>query len=304
MINSYPFFSQPYTSDMAQGIYILDQYIRQDICEGCIQSEVDYVSTLMAYIRLFFRSKQLAKQIYGFKIQRSNDDSYSSQVLNKSLERKFGCDALIIFRAGDKVKVCMFEAKYPKLKMKSNWDKYQKNDMPSHYTNQEISHFHHQLRRQQKWARVAFIWELFINDHPPGSPLKFFDTYGSTCIWHKDAYEYSESHINRIDKYDHKTKKPELWDNSYLKDCLEHLPYNPLNLEEIFNTVLFKNEGKEIKIKDGFISLEPEDGQQINIPVTIDLIRDYQYKIFEEAGVREFLFIELKNIVFSNTNSM
>lgn len=58
MINSYPFFSQPYTSDIAQGIYILDQYIRQDICEGCIQSEVDYVSTLMAYIRLFFRSKQ------------------------------------------------------------------------------------------------------------------------------------------------------------------------------------------------------------------------------------------------------
>ncbi|MEH2318305.1 hypothetical protein [Nostoc sp.] len=153
-------------------------------------------------------------------------------------------------------------------------------------------------------ARVAFIWKLFINDYAPGSPLKFFDTYGSICIWHKDAYEYSESHINRKDKYDHKTRKPELWDNLYLKDCLKHLQYNPLNLEEILNTVLFKNEGKEIKIKDGFFSLEPQDGQQIDIPVTIDLIRHSQDTIFEKTGVREFLFIELKNIVFSNTNYM
>jgi hypothetical protein len=80
MINSSNFFSQPYTLDIAQGIYSLDKYIRQDICEGCIQNEVDYVSTLMAYIRLFFRSRQLVRQIGGFKIDIPKDSLYTSQI--------------------------------------------------------------------------------------------------------------------------------------------------------------------------------------------------------------------------------
>ncbi|WP_041565732.1 hypothetical protein [Nostoc punctiforme] len=100
--------------------------------------------------------------------------------------------------------------------------------------------------------------------------------------------------------YDYKTRKTELWNNEHLKKCLEHLPYNPLNLEEILNTILSKSEDKEIQINDDSISLKSKDGEKIDIPVTIDLIKECQYRIFEETGVREVLFIELKNILFSN----
>lgn len=288
MIKSYSFLPEPYTLAIAKGIYRLDQYIRQDICEGCIQNEVDYVSTLMAYIRLFFRSQKLARQIGGFKIDISKG---TSQVLSRSLEQKFGCDALIIFRARNKAKVCMFEAKYPKIKSYGYWDWHQDDKNYTNWQKQQISHFHHQLKRQEKWDKAAFIWELFINDCYPSNSLNFLDNYGSTCIWHKDAYAYSQDYIG--DEYNYKTKKTELWNNRHLKDCLERLPYKPLNLEKILTTVLSKHEDKEIRINDDLISLKSEDEEEINIPLTIDSIKEHQSIILEKMGVREFIFIEL-----------
>lgn len=292
MSDYFNFFSHPYTSDIANGVYILDQYIRQDFCDGCVVSEPDYVSTLMGYIRLFLRSSQLAKKIYSFENQKSYLDHFNCHVLNKTLEQNFGCDALIIFRANNKAKVCMFEAKSPRLNSNRSWDKLQDSN--------NISHFHDQLTRQKNWSKTAAIWELFINDSPPGVSLKGFDKYGSTCIWHHEAYAYSINNI-KSHHYDMNSGKASFWTNYHLKNCINELTSNSLNLEDILNSILFGKTGKEIEVKDNSILLKPEEGKTIRIPVIIDEIKELCPQILEDTGVKHFLFIELENISFDRT---
>ncbi|MFN6570705.1 hypothetical protein [Dendronalium sp. ChiSLP03b] len=224
MSNFFNFYSHPYNSNIAKGIYILDQYVRQDICDGYIVSEPDYISTLISYIRLFLRSNQLVKNMYTFQ-------SLDSKTLAKSSEQIFGCDALILIRAGNRAKICMFEAKFPRLKSNGSWDSYQKSS--------NKSHFHDQLTRQHEWSSSATIWELFINDYIPGYSLKGFDKYGSTCIWHQDAYKYSKDDIdNKPPFYIRENRQSDLWDNDHLQECIKNLPDNSLNLEDILNSVL------------------------------------------------------------------
>ncbi|AFZ26613.1 hypothetical protein Cylst_4535 [Cylindrospermum stagnale PCC 7417] len=278
----YPYIQSNLNPDLisslvAKSIYGLDQYIRQDICDGCIVNERDYVSTLMSYTRLLLRNSLLARNFIHCQ----------SQILSDDLEKEFGCDAIILFRAGDAAKISMFEAKYPRLQKSSyTWDYEQKNQ----------SHFHDQLTRQSHWSASAAIWELFINDYVPGHSLKGFDKYGSTCVWHQDAYQYSEKNIKPY--CNPKNKKPHLWDNNNLKECVEQLPYNPLNLEDILNSILSGKQGKTISVIEDSITIESSKGKTIKIPASVNMIRENKNSFFEETGIKHFLFIEISNIEF------
>ncbi|MEA5554500.1 hypothetical protein VB713_26560 [Anabaena cylindrica UHCC 0172] len=263
---------------IAKGIYALDQYVRQDIYDGCIRNERDYVSTLMSYTRLFFRNVKVVKNFYHCQ----------SQILSNNLEQEFGCDALILFRsAGNTAKLCLFEAKYPRLnQINYRWDEYQ--------TKNRYSHFHDQLTRQNNWSSSAFIWELFINDNLPGHSIKGFDKYGSTCVWHEDAYKYSETNLTHpCNGYYN-----QLWNKNKLKECVEQLPYNPLNLEDILTAILRSSvKEKLIPIKEEMIKIKSSEGKTIDIPASVNMIREIQNNFFETTGISNFLFIEFEDIL-------
>ncbi|MBD2247500.1 hypothetical protein [Nostoc sp. FACHB-888] len=278
MISIQPNF-YPYSS-IAKGVYILDQHLRKDIYDCCILDERDYVSTLMSYIRLFLRNSQLVKGLFSFQ----------SQILNSNLEKTIGCDALILFRAKNAVKVCMFEAKYPRLYKENNysWD---------YVTSSNKAHFHDQLIRQNKWSSEVGIWELFINDHVPGFPLKGFDKYGSTCIWHQDAYQYTKEKAESI--YHHKPKYL-VWNNKKLQECIEQLPYNPLNIEDVLISILIGKMGKAIPvIGNSLVTIKSSEEESINIPVGSKINRDDFMSLWETTGINNFLVVELESISFT-----
>jgi hypothetical protein len=160
----------PIISLVAAVAHIVDCQVRSELALGHIVDEVDYVSNLTKGIRDYWRS-------HGFP-------SYAySRRLAQAKEKRFGCDAIIVIRIGDHAKICIFEAKWPRLsKGNYQWDSIQ----PS----SGISHFSDQLRRQQRWAAQAAIWELIILEHKPGSIVKNYDQWASTCVLHRDAYPF------------------------------------------------------------------------------------------------------------------
>ncbi|MEH1925390.1 hypothetical protein [Nostoc sp.] len=265
----------PYSS-IAKGIYILDQHLRKDIHDCCIVDERDYVSTLMSYVRLFLRNSQLVKRLFSFQ----------SQILNSNLEKKIGCDALILFRAKNAVKVCMFEAKYPRLRKGTNYSW----DYKTSSSNK--AHFHDQLTRQNKWSSEVAIWELFINDYVPGFSLKGFDKYGSTCIWHQDAYKYTEEKADAMSY-----PKDFVWNNKNLQECIEQLPYNPLNLEDVLISILIGKVGKVIPVTgNGLVTIKSSEEERIDIPVGSNINRNDFMRLWETTGINNFLLVELENI--------
>ena len=79
-------------------------------------------------------------------------------------------------------KVGLFEAKWPRLSTHTNcWDSLQKSTA--------TSHFDSQLDRQHGLMSFA-IWEMFYSEEPYGAnPL--FPQFGSSCVWHSDAFAVS-----------------------------------------------------------------------------------------------------------------
>lgn len=147
---------------------------REDLVQNFLVSEPDYISNLTKGIRdtwQFLRLPALAH----------------SQVLSRRQENVFGCDAVILIRMGSTAKLCLFEAKYPKLSQSDTyrWDKLQ--------GNLNISHFSNQLERQYRWSHIAAVFEFFILEYPPGKAPKNFDLLASTCIWHLPVFQYDQT---------------------------------------------------------------------------------------------------------------
>ncbi len=133
-------------------------------------SEPEYVAILVSRIRDACRN--LGIHAYAH-----------ARGLSKPEENKFGCDGMIILRIGGKYKVCLFEAKWPRLSKPHIWDYLQKDG---------TSHFNSQIRRQHIWRKTAAIWEMFLVDEDDYavSP-RGFDPEGATCVWHSLACQYN-----------------------------------------------------------------------------------------------------------------
>lgn len=168
--------------------YWADRTIRSDLSLGYIADENDYTSNFTAEFR---------RQINGKALNGVTATSYK---INGSLERKTGTDACIILANKTHAKICLFEAKLPRLSTKKNaWDSIQKS------TNK--SHFSSQIKRQHKYKHNFTIWEMFYCDEAFTKQSSPFLDYTSTCITHDDAYDFDSKRI--------KVKKP--WSDSELK---------------------------------------------------------------------------------------
>lgn len=104
-------------------------------------------------------------------------------VLKGPEEQRLGADAKIVLANPTHFKVCVFEAKWPRLNTPGyRWD------YPQGGTR---SHFHDQLLRQSNWASTFAIWEMFYCEFDFTKQPRFMSNYGSSCVWHHDALNAS-----------------------------------------------------------------------------------------------------------------
>ncbi|MFC7518470.1 hypothetical protein ACFQUU_26005 [Herbaspirillum sp. GCM10030257] len=170
-------FPHQITSQVVDCAEWADRLIRSELIAGIIANENDYTSNFVGALRREINSRNVP------------DLHAMSFVLKAGAERRVGSDAAIILANTREFKICLFEAKWPRLSTHVNsWDSVQQS------SNQ--SHFHDQLIRQSRVAGTFAIWEMFYTEHPFNSNVAQFPHFGSACVWHSDAYKASHARKN------------------------------------------------------------------------------------------------------------
>lgn len=96
-------FPSDVIDDVSKSVFWADRMVRSDLAIGLIANENDYTSNLTSTIRRQINSKNRPHL------------KATSLVLKPRVERKLGCDASIILSNTKEFKVCLFEAKLPRL---------------------------------------------------------------------------------------------------------------------------------------------------------------------------------------------
>lgn len=170
-------FSESVIKYILKSVFWADRMVRSDLVLGLISSENDYTSNLTCTIR-----RQINCQI-NLRTLRA-----TSLVLKPTVERKVGCDACILLSNTDtqEFKVCLFEAKWPRLKTQKNyWDKVHKE--------RKVSHFSEQLDKQASLPSSFAVWEIFYCEYPFGEQPSWMVNKTSSCVWHRDAYQQNQA---------------------------------------------------------------------------------------------------------------
>jgi hypothetical protein len=150
-----------------------DRLCRADLIHGAIATENDYTSNLTAA----FRREIVARHIPGL--------TATAHLLTTSLERKFGTDACFVLMNDTEFKICLFEAKWPRLQTRTNcWDSLLKSGQ---------SRFHSQLLRQNPFAQQFAIWEMFYCEFPYFTQPGFMPDEVSACVWHDPAHAVTQA---------------------------------------------------------------------------------------------------------------
>lgn len=149
-----------------------DRLTRSDLIAGLIAGENDYTSNFTGGLR---------REINSRGVPGLNATSF---VLNPVLERRIGADGCIVLANDHQFKICVFEAKWPRLSTHRNcWDSLQKSSGQSH--------FDEQLSRQRQASASFAKWEMFYCEWPFGKQPAYMPDWGSACVWHDDAYAAS-----------------------------------------------------------------------------------------------------------------
>lgn len=244
-----------FVKGIAKIIYKIDCICREDFKKRKIVSERDYVSILLNFMRYPFGP------FVNFPFAHS-------QTLQGTLEQKYGCDGIIIFKYGNSYKIGMFEAKL----IKNLWDSYV--EKPSK------SRFQRQIDKQKKIIPEITVWEMFFNNNEYDSTL---DSKGSTCVKSDIAFSYSKSNTRW-------TYKDLL---KLLKDSFLSNSNRPLNLEQIIEEMFTHNIGKEIIYSEEGCTLY-KDNKDIKIP----LLKG-EFSLYAEDKIDKFL---RENKIFSYTH--
>jgi len=151
-----------------------------------------------------------------------------------------------------------------------------------------ISHFSDQLQRQSKWIKQAAIWEFFILGEKPGKEPPHFDSWASTCIWHKDTYQFDKAY--RDSKL--------LWKDSELEELVRSSPGKQKNLMSMLQTACQHKKGNYLPISNGRVMLTSLDGtdRRVSIPATLQALNNLDGNLdgfCDENGIANFLFIEI-----------
>jgi len=145
-------------------------------------------------------------------------------MLRPSTERALGCDGAILIRNGNNAKLALFEAKWPKFsKPGYRWDKLQKSSGVSHFTSQIV--------RQHRVSGTVAVFEMVQCEYEFNTQPSFMQSHGASCIWHKTAYQFSNS----------RALQGARWSQKELEDLLE---LESLNIAAIISDVCECKAGK------------------------------------------------------------
>lgn len=204
---------QPIIDQIASCAKWADRLVRSDLISGFVVSENDYTSNFTSALRREVNSRNLP----GI--------SAHSQVLTPRVERKTGTDGCIIFRNTNHFKVGLFEAKWPRLSTHINyWDSIQKSTGKSHFDSQ--------LDRQSSLTSYA-VWEMFYCEEPYGQN-QLFPQYGSSCVWHSDAFVASSARNQTVP-----------WDDTELTTLLTA---NGTDIEHVVESILECKKGRRYPV--------------------------------------------------------
>jgi hypothetical protein len=170
------------TEQIAKTAYWADRSIRADLADGLITTENDYTSNFTAAFRRGINARGIPSL------------HATSYVLMPAFEREVGADACIILASDSQYKVCLFEAKWPRLSSHADcWDSRQRRTGQSHFADQ--------LNRQSIYSKEYAIWEMFYCEFPFGKQPSFFPKNVSGCVWHGDAMEFSNARVTTGDPW-------------------------------------------------------------------------------------------------------
>ena len=244
---------------------LIDFKCRKELSNGTIIDERDYVSNLTSRIREEFKNQPFIR--------------CHAQTLPSNKEKKFGVDGIMIFKIGNEFKAGIFEAKRPQVKVKDcKWDK---------LSTRKISHLSEQIVKQRVWKDELAVWEMFFNEADHGFESPPYDYFGSSCVWHENAYSfmYSEDLIfNR-------------WTTEKLKKLLK---YNGVNFYSIIYDIISCRAGKVYKVgrRENYLTVVNDNNPDtfLEIPVPTDINSENDERIPEflaETGIESYLFIDL-----------
>lgn len=159
---------------IATAAYWADRMIRADLIDGYIANENDYTSNLTRE----FRRQINVRALPGL--------TATAFVLEGGLERAVGADATIIISDGIEMKICYFEAKWPRWDTTvDSWDHVQ--------ASTGESHFDSQLQRQAVMPAQTVIWEMFYIESPYRQQKPGLPDFGSACVGLWDALPGSKA---------------------------------------------------------------------------------------------------------------
>lgn len=259
---------------MAEVCYLLDVSSRLELSDEIITSERDYVSNLTKAIRDI--PKNSFSRTFPFLFLQKR--YIHSQQLKGPHERAFGCDAMIMIRTNTFLKVGLFEAKWPRISKKYDWD----------YINKKsgISHFSDQLKRQKHFSKAFAIWEMFLTELPPGSAMPSgFDKYGSTCVLHDEAF-----------LFDSKRGSSTPWNTADLIKMIGAYPRVNRKLSGILLKMLSCKIGKRFNPEINSIEIESPD-QPISIPANYFEMGNQIPQFMEQYGLDHFIYLELADLL-------
>lgn len=276
---------------IANLFYLLDTNVRNDLHNNRIADERDYVSRMVTHFNYPFGifNQYLFNHI-KFK------SKWFIKVNSGHHERKFGCDSMLVFKVKNKIKVGLFEAKWPRLIINPSyqWDYTQKSSKSSHFTNQ--------IERQAKWTNQAAIWEMFFYEEKVGVFNSPFDKKASTCIRHK----FAKTFVNTTPSLQ------TIWNNSDLINLIKSEQTaafngtNETNLKTIIFDILTCSFGKSISVKPhdrSYTLISNNEEERVKCPIinmtTDDGLNQTIESFMAENGIS---FFQQVDILFPNEN--
>ncbi|MGE4450471.1 hypothetical protein [Castellaniella sp.] len=249
--------------------YAADRMTRHDLAAGHIVSERDYMSALSTRIRDAWLPVGSA-YVY-------------SKTLSGSVEQALGCDTLIIIHDDDGAKLCLIEAKWPRVATKPNyrWDKLQK----LKGTSKPISHFSDQLTRQRQVLPDVFVAEMFLLESPPGTKSSLLDEYGATLVPHKSASNFDAT----------RRQKNVPWSNQDFWELICFSRKKTMNLHSLMYGLASCSIGQPIPILKNEVAIAVNDTENlISIPTSIDRLRQMGPEICNRLGLSTLLVLQAR----------
>lgn len=241
----------------------IDVKCRRELQAGRLVSERDYVTAFSTRIRdAFF-----------------HEFNCHSQTLRSADEQENGADGIIVFRYGSQIKIGIFEAKRPQLAYPNYpWDV---------LSSRGISHFTEQIENQRKWKDIFAVWEMFLNETPDNNLSPPFEPYGSTCIWHSDAFRFAGK--NRL--------YPRVWKTDDLKALAKK---SSVSLYSVVYDIISCKKGRPLSVNPSDSSvtvINPADNDitmEIPLPLQTGPESDQRITSFmEKNGFESYTYLNL-----------